>query len=64
MADSNITVKVDVLNLKPVWRLHEAVCQAVVLLNRSPEAALCAEAREAHTILRQVLIDIADSVTR
>ena len=64
MADSNITVKVDVLNLKAVGRLHEAVCQAVALLNRSPETALCAEAREAHTILRQALIDIADSVTR
>jgi hypothetical protein len=41
--------------------LHAAVCQAVALLNRSPEVASCAEGREAHTILRQALVDYADA---
>lgn len=41
--------------------LHTAVCQAVALLNRSPEVALCAEGREAHTILRQALADYAEA---
>lgn len=41
--------------------LHAAVCQAVDLLNRSPEVASCAEGRKAHTILRQALVDYADA---
>lgn len=40
--------------------LHAAVCQAVALLNRSPEVARCAEGREAHNLLRQALADYAD----
>ena len=40
--------------------LHGAVCQAVALLNRSPEVARCAEGRQAHTILREVLVLHAD----
>jgi hypothetical protein len=39
--------------------LHVAVCQAVALMNRTPEVARCAEAREAHTLLRQALITYA-----
>ncbi len=41
--------------------LHVAMCQAVALLNRSPAVASCSEAREAHTILRQALIDHANA---
>ena len=33
------------------------MCQAVALLNRAPEVARCAEGREAHTILRQALVE-------
>ena len=41
--------------------LHVAVCQAVALLNRAPEVARCAEGREARDLLRQALVDYADS---
>lgn len=41
--------------------LHAAVCQAVALLNRAPEVARCAEGREAHSLLRQALVDYADA---
>ena len=44
-----------------VTELHWAVCQAVALMNRSRGVAGCAEGREAHTILRQALVDYADS---
>jgi hypothetical protein len=40
--------------------LHAAVCQAVALLNRSPEVVRIAEGREAHQILRLALADYAD----
>lgn len=60
MAEGNLVVKVDVLNLEPVKRLHEAVCQAVALMNVSPDVARCRSTQEAHNILRQALIDIAD----
>lgn len=40
--------------------LHVAVCQAVSLLNSAPEVARCDEARQAHTILREVLVLHAD----
>lgn len=43
-------------------RLHVALCQALGLLNVSPEVARCADARRAHDILRQALIDYADAV--
>lgn len=42
-------------------KLHAAVCQAVALLNRAPEVARCAEGREAHTLLRQALVDYAEA---
>lgn len=42
-------------------KLHAAVCQAVALLNRAPELARCAEGREAHSMLRQALVDYADA---
>jgi hypothetical protein len=35
--------------------LHVAICQAVTLLNMSPEVARCASGREANNILRQAL---------
>lgn len=41
--------------------LHASVCQAVALLNRAPEVARCAEAREAHTLLREALVAYADA---
>jgi hypothetical protein len=41
--------------------LHAAVCQAVALLNVTPEIARIPGAREAHTILRQALADYADA---
>lgn len=41
--------------------LHAAVCRAVTLLNCAPEVARYAEGREARDILRQALIDYADS---
>lgn len=44
-----------------VDRLHGAVCQAVALLNRAPEVAQCTEGRQAHTILREVLVLHADN---
>lgn len=44
-----------------IARLHGAVCQAVALLNRAPELARCAEGRQAHTILREVLVLHADA---
>lgn len=40
--------------------LHAAVCQAVALLNCSPEVVRIAEGREAHQILRMALADYAD----
>lgn len=61
MANGSIAVQVDVLNLEPVKKLHEAVCQAVALLNRAPELARSTEGREAHTLLRQALVDVADA---
>lgn len=61
MANGSIAVRVDVLNLEPVKKLHEAVCQAVALLNRAPELARSNEGREAHTLLRQALVDVADA---
>ena len=61
MANGSIEVQVDVLNLEPVKKLHEAVCQAVALLNRAPELARSNEGREAHTLLRQALVDVADA---
>lgn len=61
MANGSIAVQVDVLNLDPVKKLHEAVCQAVALLNRAPELARSTEGREAHTLLRQALVDVADA---
>lgn len=60
MANGSIEVQVDV-NLEPVKKLHEAVCQAVALLNRAPELARSNEGREAHTLLRQALVDVADA---
>lgn len=42
--------------------LHIAVCQAAHLLNASPEVARSKEGREARDILRQALVDYADSV--
>lgn len=44
-----------------IARLHGAVRQAVALLNRAPEVAQCEEARQAHTILREVLVSHADA---
>lgn len=44
--------------------LHSAVCQAVTLMNVSPEVMNGKESREAWYILRQALIDYADSVDR
>lgn len=44
-----------------IARLHDAVCQAVALLNRAPEVAQCTEGRQAHTILREVLVLHADN---
>lgn len=41
--------------------LHVAVCQAVALLNLSPGSASCPDGREAHTILRRVLVAHADA---
>ena len=41
--------------------LHVAVCQAVALLNRAPEVARCTEGREARDILRQALVEYADT---
>lgn len=41
--------------------LHAAACQAVALMNRSPEVARCADGREAHRLLRQALVDYGDS---
>lgn len=41
--------------------LHAAICRAVELLNRSPMAAQCSEARGARDILRQALVDYADA---
>jgi len=61
MANGSMAVQVDVLNLEPVKKLHEAACQAVALLNRSPEVARCTEGREAHNLLRQALVDVADA---
>jgi len=61
MANGSIEVQVDVLNLEPVKKLHEAVCQAVALLNRAPELARSTEGREAHNLLRQALVDFADA---
>ena len=62
MANGSIAVQVDVLNLEPVKKLHEAVCQAVALLNRAPEVARCAEGREARDLLRQALVDYAEGI--
>jgi len=62
MANGSIEVQVDVLHLEAVKNLHEAVCQAVALLNRAPEVAQCAEAREAHSLLRKALVDLADEL--
>jgi hypothetical protein len=59
ITDGKITV--DMLNVASTQKLHAAVCQAVALLNRAPEVARCAEGREAHTILRQALVDYADA---
>ena len=61
MSEPSIAVQVDVLSLEPVKKLHEAVCQAVELLNRSPEVARCPEGRKAHSLLRQALVDVADA---
>ena len=61
MANGSIAVQVDVLNLEPVKKLHEAVCQAVALLNRAPELERSTEGREAHNMLRQALVDVADA---
>lgn len=61
MANASIAVQVDVLNLEPVKKLHEAVCQAVALLNLAPELARSTEGREAHNLLRQALVDVADA---
>jgi hypothetical protein len=41
--------------------LHLAICQAVALLNLSFDAARCSNAREAHDLLRQALVDYADT---
>lgn len=41
-------------------KMQSAVCQAVSLLNRSPEVARSTEGREAHMILRKALSDYAD----
>lgn len=41
--------------------LHTAVCQAVEVLNRSPEIVRCAEGREVRDLLRQALADYADA---
>ncbi len=41
--------------------LHAAVCQAVALLNCCPEIGRLAFARDAHTMLRQALVDYADA---
>lgn len=40
--------------------LHIAMCQAVALLNRSPEVARCSEGREARDILRNALTAFAE----
>ena len=42
-------------------KLHASVCNAVGLLNCCPEVARFAFARDAHTILRQALVDYADA---
>lgn len=44
----------------PTDALHAAVCQAVALMNVSPEIARSADGREAHTVLRQALVEFAD----
>jgi len=43
-----------------IEELHSAICQAVALLNISPECARGVESREAHNILREALIDYAN----
>lgn len=45
----------------PTENLHAAVCDAVALLNCCPEIGRLAFARDAHTILRQALVDYADA---
>lgn len=41
--------------------LHLAVCNAVHIMNMSPDIARSEEGRKARDILRQALIDYADS---
>ena len=41
--------------------LHAAVCNAVVILNAAPELQRYKEGRDVRDILRQALIDYADS---
>lgn len=41
--------------------LHAAVCQAVAILNVSPDMARSRNGRDTHNILRQALIDYADA---
>ena len=41
--------------------LYVAVCQAVTLLNCAPEVARCAEGREARDLLRQALVEYANT---
>lgn len=43
--------------------LHAAVCQAVGLLNHAPEIARTSDGRRVRDILRQALLDYADSAT-
>lgn len=41
--------------------LHMAVCNAVQIMNMSPDIARSADGRKARDILRQALIDYADA---
>ena len=55
------TIEVDIKGLKPTQDLHQAVCNAVTLLNVCPDAARVADVRRACDILRQALVDFADA---
>ena len=43
-------------------QLHKAICEAVALLNLSPESAKSLHFRQAHELLREVLVKYADYV--
>lgn len=42
-------------------KLHAAVCQAVAILNTSPEIARIAAGRDVREILRHALVEYADN---